>query len=165
MPIIIRKAKVTPVVRPNPSLSLNDIQSMINSVLERQARSSVELMHRLIEEWDGKNLMILMSILLLVQLILLKPICKQVPHLWVTLQCQTHQSSQRTTFTAEPSLMVRLLLLGHHNKLWPACSGYGTCTPHLAFPCQTLARPHIPPGVMAGHMQTTMITMKSRTPP
>jgi hypothetical protein len=29
---------------------------MINSALERQARSSDELMHRLIEEWDGKKL-------------------------------------------------------------------------------------------------------------
>jgi hypothetical protein len=33
--IIIRKDEVTPKVRPNPSLSLNDVQSMINSVLKR----------------------------------------------------------------------------------------------------------------------------------
>jgi hypothetical protein len=33
--IIIRKAKITPEVQPNPPLSLNDVQSMINSVLER----------------------------------------------------------------------------------------------------------------------------------
>jgi hypothetical protein len=54
-PIIIRKAEVTPHVLSNPSLSLDDVQSMINSTLERQAKSSDELMHILIEEWDGKN--------------------------------------------------------------------------------------------------------------
>jgi hypothetical protein len=54
--IIIRKAEVTPDVQPNPSLSLDDIQSMINSALERQARSNDELMSRLIEERDGKKL-------------------------------------------------------------------------------------------------------------
>jgi hypothetical protein len=29
---------------------------MINSVLERQEKSTDELLHRLIEEWDGKKL-------------------------------------------------------------------------------------------------------------
>jgi hypothetical protein len=85
-PIIICKAKVTPEVRLKPSLSLDDVQSMINSALERQAKSNDELVCRLIEEWDGKNLLILMLILLLLALlILLKPIHKQV-----ALQCQTH---------------------------------------------------------------------------
>jgi hypothetical protein len=50
MLIIICHAKVIPEVRPNPSLSLSDDQSMINSVLERQAKSIDELMRRLIEE-------------------------------------------------------------------------------------------------------------------
>jgi hypothetical protein len=54
--IIIRKAEVTPKVRPNPLLSLNNVQSMINSVLERQAKNNDELMRRLIKEWDGKKL-------------------------------------------------------------------------------------------------------------
>jgi hypothetical protein len=54
--IVIRKAEVTPEVRSNPSLSLDNVQSMINSTLERQAKSIVELMRRLIEEWDRKNL-------------------------------------------------------------------------------------------------------------
>jgi hypothetical protein len=49
MPIIIRKAEVTPEVWSNPSLSLDDVQSMINYALERQAKSSDKLMHRLIE--------------------------------------------------------------------------------------------------------------------
>jgi hypothetical protein len=54
--IIIRKAEVTPEIRPNPLLSLDDIQSMINYALERQAKSSDELVHRLMEEQDGKKL-------------------------------------------------------------------------------------------------------------
>jgi hypothetical protein len=55
-PIIIYKAEVTPEVWPNPSLSLDDVQSMINSVSDRQARSNAEFMRRLIEERDGKKL-------------------------------------------------------------------------------------------------------------
>jgi hypothetical protein len=54
--IIICKVKVTPEVWPNPLLSLDGIQSMINSVLERQAKSSDKLVRRLIEEQDGKKL-------------------------------------------------------------------------------------------------------------
>jgi hypothetical protein len=45
-----------PKVRPNPSPSLNDVQNMINSVLERQAKSTDELLRRLIVEQDGKKL-------------------------------------------------------------------------------------------------------------
>jgi hypothetical protein len=76
-PIVIRKAEVTPEVRPNPSLSLDNVQSIINYVLERQTRSSDELMHRFIEERDGKNLWILILILLLLLALL---ILKQVAH-------------------------------------------------------------------------------------
>jgi hypothetical protein len=36
-------------------LSLNDVQSMINSVLERQTKSTNELLRKLIEERDGKK--------------------------------------------------------------------------------------------------------------
>jgi hypothetical protein len=76
--IIIRKAEVIPEVWLNPSLSLNDVQSMINSALERQTKINDELMRRLIEEWDQKNLLILrlILILLLALLISLKPIHK-----------------------------------------------------------------------------------------
>jgi hypothetical protein len=49
-PIVIRKAEVTPEVWSNPSPSLNDVQSIINSALKRQAKSRDELMRRLIEE-------------------------------------------------------------------------------------------------------------------
>jgi hypothetical protein len=55
-PIVFNKPEVTPEVRPVPSPSHNDIQIMINSALKRQAKSIDELLHRLIEEWDGKKL-------------------------------------------------------------------------------------------------------------
>jgi hypothetical protein len=55
-PIIFTKPEVMPEVRPNPPPSLNDVQNMINSVLERQAKSTDELLHRLTEERDGKKL-------------------------------------------------------------------------------------------------------------
>jgi hypothetical protein len=42
--IIIHKAEVTPEVWPNPTLSLNEVQSIINSVLERQAKSTGVIM-------------------------------------------------------------------------------------------------------------------------
>jgi hypothetical protein len=96
VPIIIRKAEVTPEVQLNSSLSLNDVQSMINFVLAKQAKSTDELMRRLIEEWDVGNLLILVLILLLllVRLILLKLIHKQVAHRRAVLQCQTHQPTR-----------------------------------------------------------------------
>jgi hypothetical protein len=56
VPIVIHKAKVAPKVRSSPTLSLDDVQYMINSALVRQVKSSDELMHRLIEERDRKNL-------------------------------------------------------------------------------------------------------------
>jgi hypothetical protein len=80
-----------PEVQPDPSPSRNDIQVMINSTLERQAKSTNELVCRLIEEWDEENLMqlVLILLLLLALLVLLKPIHTQVVHQWVALQCQT----------------------------------------------------------------------------
>jgi hypothetical protein len=53
MPIVFTKPEVMPVVWHNPSPSLNDVQNMINSALKRQAKSTDELLHRLIEERDG----------------------------------------------------------------------------------------------------------------
>jgi hypothetical protein len=55
-PIVIRKAEATPEVRSNPSLSLDDVQSMINFTLERQVKNNDELTRRLIEEQDRKKL-------------------------------------------------------------------------------------------------------------
>jgi hypothetical protein len=72
MSIIITELEV----RPNPSPSLNDVQNMINFVLKRQAKSTDQLLRRLIEKWDGKHLTLLVLILLLLfaLLVSLKPI-------------------------------------------------------------------------------------------
>jgi hypothetical protein len=80
-PILFNKPEVIPKVRSDPSPSHNDIQFMIDSTLERQAKSIDELLRRLIEERYGKNLMLLVLILLLlVLLVLLKLIHTQVVH-------------------------------------------------------------------------------------
>jgi hypothetical protein len=96
MPIVICKAEVTPKVRSNPSLSINDVQVLINSTLERQAKGNDELMHRLIEEQDGKNLLTLICIhlLRLALLILLKPILIQVAHRRAAQHGEAHQPSR-----------------------------------------------------------------------
>jgi hypothetical protein len=88
--IVFTKPEVMLEVRPNPSPSLNDVQNMINFTLERQAKSTDELLHMLIEERDEKNLMLLMLILLLLLtlLVLLKPIHTQVVHRWAAHRCQ-----------------------------------------------------------------------------
>jgi hypothetical protein len=52
-PIVFTKPEVIPEVRPNPLPSLNDVQNMINSALERQAKTTDELLRRLMEERDG----------------------------------------------------------------------------------------------------------------
>jgi hypothetical protein len=48
--IVFNKLEVIHEVRPDPSPSHNDIQFMIDSALERHAKSTNELLHRLIEE-------------------------------------------------------------------------------------------------------------------
>jgi hypothetical protein len=89
-PIVFNKPEVTPEVRPEPLPCHNDIQSIINSALERQAKSTDKLLRRLIEERDGKNIIILVLILLLLALlVLLKSIHIQVVHQWAAYQCQT----------------------------------------------------------------------------
>jgi hypothetical protein len=55
-PIVFTKPEVITDVQSNPSSSLNDVQHMINSTLERQAKSTDELLRRLTEEWDGKKI-------------------------------------------------------------------------------------------------------------
>jgi hypothetical protein len=54
--IILHKAEVAPEVRRNSPPSLNDIQSVINSALGRQANNSDELVRRFIEEHDRNKL-------------------------------------------------------------------------------------------------------------
>jgi hypothetical protein len=53
--VTIRKSEVTPKVKSDPWLSLDDVQVMINSTLERSVKSSNEMMCRLIEERNGKK--------------------------------------------------------------------------------------------------------------
>jgi hypothetical protein len=64
MLIIFSKPEVIHEVRPNPSPSLNNVQVMINSALEKQAKRTDELLHRLTEERDGKKQTMLILILL-----------------------------------------------------------------------------------------------------
>jgi hypothetical protein len=93
--IIIHKAEVALEVRTNPSLSLDDVQSMINSALERQAKSNDGLVCMLIEERDRKKLAdsdVNPSSSCPVNF--LNQIRKQVAHRRAALQCQTHQPSQ-----------------------------------------------------------------------
>jgi hypothetical protein len=54
--IIFRRHEVTPEVRLDPSPSRNDVQSMTNYALERQAKGTDKLLRRLIEERDRKKL-------------------------------------------------------------------------------------------------------------
>jgi hypothetical protein len=55
-PFVFNKPEVIPQVRADPSPARNDIQSMIDSTLERQAKSTYELLRRLVEERGGKKL-------------------------------------------------------------------------------------------------------------
>jgi hypothetical protein len=130
-PIVFYKAEVIPEVRPNPSLSRNDIQVMINSALERQAKSTYELLHRLIKERDGKKL----------------DATSVNPSSSTCAVSFTQTNPHTSDDAAEPPSRIRLLLLGCRSKLQPVCSDRGTRTPRMAFLCQTLVRPHIPPGI------------------
>jgi hypothetical protein len=167
MPIVFTKPEVIPEIRPNPSPSLNDVQNMINYVLERQVKSTDELLRRLIEERDGENrmLLILIHLLLLALLVSLKLIHIQVVYRWAAHQCQTPLPSRWITSTAEPPSRVRFLILGCHNKLRLVCMGKGIHTPHLALLYQTLLWPLIPPGLMVKHTLTLAVISKLRTPP
>jgi hypothetical protein len=53
---MFNRPEVIPEIQPNPLLSHYDVQVMINSALERQAKSIDELLCRLIEEWDVTSL-------------------------------------------------------------------------------------------------------------
>jgi hypothetical protein len=70
---------------------------MINSMLERQANSTDELLRRLIEERDGKKtlmLLVLILLLLLALLVLLKLIYTKMVHRQAAHQWPTPQSSR-----------------------------------------------------------------------
>jgi hypothetical protein len=155
-PIVFNTSKVIPEVWPDPSPSLNDFQSMINFALERLAKSTDELLHRLIEERDRKNTYAIRFI-------------QTNPHTsgasMVALPCQTPLPSRWTTFIAELLLRVRLLLLGCSSKLRPTCLGKGIHTPRLVFLCQTFPRPRTPRGAMTQHMHMLVAATKLPIPP
>jgi hypothetical protein len=77
-----------------------------------------------------------------------------VTHRWVAHQSQTRQPSRWTTSAVKPSLMVQLLFVGWHNRLWPTLLGRDTHPQHLALWCQTLVHPHAPPGITAEYTVT-----------
>jgi hypothetical protein len=54
--IVFNKPEVIPEVQSDPSPSRSDIQIIIISALERQAKNTDELLRRLIEEQDRKKL-------------------------------------------------------------------------------------------------------------
>jgi hypothetical protein len=139
---------------------------MINSASERQGKSSDELMRRLIEERDGKNLLILMLILLLLLalLILLKPIQTSgtlaggTTMLNPSAQSMNHFHSQTTTDGSAPTFgMLQQTMTSMFRQR------YMHTTPSFSMPNHGLA-PYTP-GVMAEHTQTTMAITKPFTPP
>jgi hypothetical protein len=112
--IVFTKPEVIPEVRPNPSPSLNDIQNMISSVLERQAKTTDELLCKLIEERVGKkhddsstNHSSSTCVVSFTQ---------TNPH---TIGPSVGDTSMlnRTTFTTEPPSRDQLLILGCDSKL------------------------------------------------
>jgi hypothetical protein len=166
-PTIIRKAEVAPEVRLNPSPPLNDVQSMINPALERQAKSTDELLRRLIEEWDVKKL----------DNSSVNPSSSSCAVSFAQTNSQISGTSVGSTTMPNPSAQS----MNHfHNRttiegLAPtfgmpqqtiiACSGKGICKPHLVFLCQILALPHTHPWAMAKRTQMLAATTKSHTPP
>jgi hypothetical protein len=165
-PIIFTKPEVIPKVRPNPSSSLNDIQHMNNSALERQAKSIDELLRRLIEEWDGEKYS--------------HTNVNPSSSTWTVnfAQTNTHTSGPSVGGTTmpnpsaqlvnhsivEPPSRVRLVILGCHNKLWLTYMDKGTRTPHLPLLYQILIRSPIPSGLMVEPTLTLAATSKPHTP-
>jgi hypothetical protein len=105
------------------SLSLDDVQVMINSALERQAKSSNEMMRRLIWERDGKKFVDpnahASSSSRGVNFAQTNHQSSGTSHPNPPAQPMNHFYSRWTTSIAEPPLMIQLLLVGCHNRLWP----------------------------------------------
>jgi hypothetical protein len=93
--IVFNKREVIPKVWLDPSPSCNYIEAIINYAIERQAKSTDELLRRLIEERNGKKwmLLVLILLLLLALLVLLKLIHTQVVHQRSAIPCPTPQPS------------------------------------------------------------------------
>jgi hypothetical protein len=156
-----------PEVRPDPSPSHNDVQSMINSALERQAKSTDELLHRLIEERDSKKLEA-------------TSINTSSSTCAVSFtQTNLHISGASAGGTSMPNHSAQPMnhlhsrttnegsapTFGCHNKLRLACLGKSIHKPHLVFLYKTSPQPHTPPGAMAELTRTLATTTKSHIPP
>jgi hypothetical protein len=127
---------------------------MSNSALERQARSSNELMRRLIKERDGTKLAdcnVSLSSSCVVNfaqtnlqisgtsaggMTMLNPSAQSMNH----FHSRTIIHGSAPTFEMPQQTTIKIF-------------GQGYNTPYLAFLYQTLAQPHIPPGVRVGHIE------------
>jgi hypothetical protein len=158
--IIIRKAEITPEVQPNPSLSLDIVQSMINSTFERQAKSSDELVRRFIEERDGKKL------------------ADSCAVSFAQTNPQTSGTSVDDTTMPSPSVEPmnhfhsRTTIDGfapffgmlQETTVSIFSQGYMQTAPSFSL-CQTIVWPHTLLGVMVEYTQTLTATTKPRAPP
>jgi hypothetical protein len=164
--IIFNKPEVIPKVRPDPSPSCNDIRAIINSTLERQAKSTDELPCRLIEERDGKKF----------------DATSVNPSSTCTVsftQTNPHTSGASAGGTSMPSPSVQPV--NHfHSQTTIECSaptfgmpqqttasmfGQGIHKPHLVFLCQILPRPLTPLEAMSKHTHALAAIAKPRTLP
>jgi hypothetical protein len=113
---------------------------MINFALERQAKSIDELLHRLVEERDGKKL----------------DTTSVNPSSSTCVVCFTqtnpHTSGASAGGTSMPNSSAR-----------PVDHFHGRTTIEGSAP--TLPRPHAPPGVMAEHTYTIAATTRLRISP
>jgi hypothetical protein len=138
---------------------------MVNSVLERQAKSTDELLRRLIEGRDGEKL----------ENNSINPSSSTCAVSFT--QTNPHTSGASAGSTSMPNLSVQLMNhfnsrstiegsgpnLGCRSKLRLACLGRGICKLHLIFLCQTLHRPRTPPGATAKDTRMLAATTKPHT--
>jgi hypothetical protein len=162
----LHKPKVIPEVRPNPSPSFNDIQNMINSELERQAKSTDELLRSLIEEWDGKKL----------------DATSANPSSTCAVsftQTNTHTSGPSAGSTSIPNPSAQPMNHFHSRTTIEGSTpnlgmpqqatdsmygqGYTHTAPRFTMPNPSLTL--IPPGLMVEHTLTLAAILKPRTPP
>jgi hypothetical protein len=139
---------------------------MINSTLERQAKSTDELLCRLVEERDGKKLdttsVIPSSSTCIVSFTQTNPHTNgasvggtSMPN--PSAQPVNHFHSQTTIEGSTPTFRVP-----HQTTV--RYLGKGIRTSHLCFLCQTLPQPHTTLGVMAEHTHTLAATTRPHIP-
>jgi hypothetical protein len=164
--IVFCKPGVPPKVWPNPSPSHNDIQSMINSTLERQAKSTDEPLHRLIEDRDGKKLDTTSinpsSTSCTVSFTLTNPQTSGASASGTTMpnptaQPMNHFHSQTTIKSLAPTF-------GMPQQATVSMFGQGYTQTAPSFSMQTLLWPHTPLGPMVEHRCTLAAATKPCTP-